>query len=458
MLESNKNRGLIYLIIFSIVCVLITAVLIYLTNEEIITFSKKDTETAMQEEKAKIIPDGLGIKSLKAKYTINSLKTHYEEYHWGEKEYEDAYYPIDVTYIQISGLKDKRIENQINKEIKDTTLAQANREELNKNGTRNIIVSAMCEANFSNVLSVQISKEIIDQNFNSEIQKEIIGLNYDLSTGEKIKFSDLFTNDAGIKNIISKSAYMTFANEYLGNFELVEDNNWDGDMSKIDYSSIEERMFKVLQGYDRENEYSFYFNEKDIYVYINNEQIKIKMKDYYNQIAIYNRYAKKSGLFEDETENKTFVFVLVANAEDYTVYRKVDEIAGNLFVDVELADWTIEGEKNNNSYEEYIKKLTEEIEKCEIYLSKNKDDAIVLGFYEELNYADNGDKAKNDFICRAVMNKDYYKNTYMDKVLEWEQKDANDSDSLSNHLVSFLSEECESNKNIKLEKQFPDGY
>ena len=477
MSQSNKNREIIFLIIFILICISITAIAIYFTNKTKGSLQENnynDIDSAANvatEEKQKIKPDGLGIKSLDATYKMNALKINRETYHSEEKtDGEFSYYPIEVNYVKINGLKNTSIQDKINDEIREVALSQVDENELNANNVRNITVEARCYANFSNVLSISIHKSIYYWNIESNMQESFIcGLNYNLKTGDKLKFTDLFTNDAGTKSIISKSAYMTFANEYLEYFaniesqSLTEENKngntatWDGDMNKIDYSNIEDRTFKILQNYDRNNEYPFYFTESYIYAYINNEEIMINMRDFYNQIAIYDRYANSEGLFESQNQNHFLVFSRNTTFDLPYIYTNVQKIADNLFVDLEL-NYYGEEEKlnyeNNPNVLEGIQSLESMVEECKEYLKQNSDKAIVLNVNKE--YDDESNTIKDVWTLKAVMSKDYFNDTYLDRVVEYEQIGSGRPSAEIEKLDDLLTKDSENNKNISLDAQYAE--
>ena len=457
MSQSNKNKGVIFLIIFILICVTMTVIAIYLTNEGIITLAKVDNK--VDEPKQIIKSDDLGIKTLEDRYNYNPLTLTTEEYHLGSKSENDFYYPIEVHYVQISGLKNISIQDKINKEIKETALAQIDDNELDKNNFKYVMVTAKCVGNFSNVLSIRIDKDYMDESLGKELENSFIGLNYNLKTGEKIDFTEMFTNDAGTKNIIAQSAYKTFAGEYLDylyyQLQFPEESQyWDGDMNKIDYSEIEDRVFKVLQTYDRNNKYPFCFDERYIYTYIDSEEIAIEMRNFYSQIAIYNRYANATGLFEEE-QNDFLVFL--PNYIYGVVYRNVKKIDDNLFIDLGLVNWIGDDEyKRELDIATYIQDFEKRIEECKEYLKENKNQAIVLAVTKELYNGENGEITEYVYDAKAIMSKDYFNNTYLDRVLEWEQTDKIGVDVLDYFLTSLLSmDNYEGNSNIKFDIEYP---
>ncbi|MGN1298519.1 MAG: hypothetical protein ACI4UE_00830 [Candidatus Scatovivens sp.] len=119
----TTKKVIIFLIIFTIISVGITAGLIYIEN------NNKPNNVEIIEEKKEIEPDNLGVKSFKDTYVINELEIIDHSYTEGEKieikyseDYTEEYYPIQVNYAQISGLKDKDIQNRINEEIENTAI------------------------------------------------------------------------------------------------------------------------------------------------------------------------------------------------------------------------------------------------------------------------------------------------------------------------------------------------
>ena len=63
-------------------------------------------------------------------------------------------------------------------------------------------------------LSVIVNKTIFYTDENSEITENYHYLNYNLVNGEKIKFSELFTN-ASVKNALMQGIYDDIISEYI---------------------------------------------------------------------------------------------------------------------------------------------------------------------------------------------------------------------------------------------------
>ena len=138
-------------------------------------------------------------------------------------EYQNTCY----SYVEINGLKNKEVQNKINKKIKDTVYS------LNTVGSYGKInvLSILC-GNFNNILAI----EVRSNDFNAQY----IGLNFDLNTGEQISFEDLFIKSAPVVSILSDAVSKAVA--------------WNIDTSKIDYNSDPEGYMEYMQKmHDMEN-------------------------------------------------------------------------------------------------------------------------------------------------------------------------------------------------------------
>lgn len=434
---------------------------IYLTNEGRLHLPEWNNEKFS----SSITSDGLGIQSLKEKYKPNLLEIETKTYHRGKKIKLDEYntcYEIEIDYFEIHGLIDRNIEEKINQEVKNHVFTQADEQEMQNKKWKNISVSAECIGNFSNILSVRITKSFRDKNGNWGSEEEFSSLNYDLRTGEKFGFSDVFTNDAGTKQILLHSAYHTFARDYLYDYadkfyNSDKELEWDGDMSKIDYSELEDRVFKILQNYDRNHSYPFCVNERYIFVFIENREITINMRDFYKQIAIYHRFANPSNIYEKVNPKEYFVFI--EGDTDYDAYRRIELIENRFFIDVEICRYEYDENGNETAHltesviQKYVKDIEKKIKSCQSYLEKNPDKAMVLSVYQDVSYW-NGEITDNTYIARAVMEKEYFQTTYMDKVLEWEQGEHLTGDMIGGKLLTFLLSDKEENKNIQVYEKF----
>lgn len=415
----TKKKVVIFLIIFTIICAGITSGLIYVENST--------TKETVEGKKETIIPDGFGVKSLNDKYKFNSLEIEEIKYTEGTEivdEWGYSKFSKEVEYIKIKGLKNKEIENSINEEIKNVSIELAQKEygyDYNR-------VTATIWANFSNVLSINIHRYSYDEEYNEEKNENIsedIYLNYNLTTGEKLKFKDIFTNDANLKNIISQSAYKSLAWKYLGTDE--DDPLW-GDMDKIENPNIEEQVAELIYEFESQDDFEFCFTSEYAYVNIADKTIKIELAYFYNQIAIYNRFSKNENIFENDDSKECMVFF--DRQWSYLSDFWLEEVSDRLFINA----------INHNINDKIAKLIKNEIQykitDYQKYLKNNPDKAIILGMCIE-NYDEENDNKANITLIKHTMSKDFYENDAKYKMIYYSEG----GDSVS--MVSIYDESIE---------------
>lgn len=315
--NANKNKTynkgrIIILVVVILLCITITTLLIFLKINKlnkITTDTDRENikeETDINKERpSQTEPDDL-------KYAINSLSDKYDENDLYIEEIVDG----KITYVQISGLKNITIQNNINNEIKSLAYDVAAK---NADG----YASAKVMASFSNVLSVRI---------------DYIGLNYDLNTGEKITIDKLFVSSAPLGLIISNSAYQAYADSKASFNEGI------ADMSNVDLSEFEEEVISTINQYNKNKEsINFWFSVEQLFFYGEDGWAgTIYLSDYKEYIAIFKRYAGKDIFVDNDIGvNDIFVFTdsinryygLLSGKRNNTVlaYGKIND---NLFVDI----------------------------------------------------------------------------------------------------------------------------
>lgn len=327
--KSNKidyKQILCFLAIFTIICVIVTVVCIFNAKN-----SKKKTDNLgasnsnSKTDIEKIVLD--------KKYFTNGIETKEVKSKEGnvveryDGETEDIY-EYEISYEQISGLKNTNIQDKINRDIENEVKKLKNLLEENPQFER-IAISAYISANFSDVLSVAIDYSLIksaDLMLNEEGDYKIgfSGLNYRLDTGEKIKFNDLFFETSNIKKIINNSAYEAYAWQYAMDGET----DFEMDLDNTNYGNIENQVFKILAEYNKNPDINFYFTPKSIYVIIKDFRFEIDMKKYKEDIAIYNIYVSNGLLYlDDELQKAFYAFTDAYLTESY----EIENIKGTNF-------------------------------------------------------------------------------------------------------------------------------
>ena len=284
----------IFMIFFFIVSAVVTAVLIYYKNEIEYTGSN-----IPQNKEEQIISENFGLSSINEKYNVNDIQCSLVEEGYGDYVEEWRLNKIHINYVQISGLKNHSIQNKINRKIKEDAEALYEYSFLNDDSIAYVDINCYVTANFANVISIQMDRYI---SYKNDQDYDILykGLNYNLITGDEFTFEKLFTADANIKSIITQSAYEHFSYQYINDYD-----NLEADMDLIDYSDIERKVFLLLSKYNRGELTEFFFDASDVFLISGNDFINIEMKDFYDQIAIYNRYKSYENLYTGEYEKKT---------------------------------------------------------------------------------------------------------------------------------------------------------
>ena len=312
MFRVNK-KTLYFLIIFSFVLIGITIGGIYYANthdssssSKIIVEGRNTSDKTMT--KNSIIDDGINGVKLSDGYSVNDIILSRTDF-----VPSDSINSV-ISYFQISGLKDLNIQNKINEEVKGKVFDLYEEERKNNKNIDRIRINLECSANYSDVLSIKIVEEVYENNDKSEIK--ILGMNYRLANGDKIEFQDLFTYNTSVKNIINQELYkdIAFSNGYTT-------------MENIEYADIEDKMYEFLYEYSKKDDQNYYFNESNIYLYIDNICCSIPMYNYYENIAIYNRFVSLGSLYSDDCyilENIP-VFTKAFDEKFYTAYYRDDK-------------------------------------------------------------------------------------------------------------------------------------
>lgn len=428
MSELNKKindrrinlRIIIFLILFTAVAVSITFVAIYYTNnkKEIENISDlNNTEnkeiTEAQKDESYISADLLDTYdknpiTVQEYYYLDGKIVSYEEAN-KDLNFDIEKYNKKGKYIEIKGLKDSKIQNKINRDIKENAMKIINSE-------KETITEV--KANFGNVISVFIY---------SLEEDEIIGLNYKLEDGEKLEFEDLFIDKAYIKTILGQSAYKHFASLYIDSEKL------GGNADEKDYSNAEQDSFKIVSKYLSNKNIDYYFTPTKITVLIDGERINIEMADFYNYIAIYNRYINVDNLYNSESEFKD-LFVFSDRKTYGSFYHKLQYETNNLFVDIWLYDFN---DISENRKKEAINNIKEILNKVKNDAKSNKNRAYIFTAY--VDYYE--DEVGNQEIYVYEMSKNYFETEGKEMIARCNREQGNNFQNLG----IYYGEEDEKN-------------
>ncbi len=298
---KKLDKTIVFLISFAIFAILVTVICITIT----INSKKTGDESLLEALSHKGSSETADRIALGDRIWTNGLETKTVEYSEGDvvSNYifstENLPHKYEINYEQISGLKNKEVENAINKEIEEKVNSLKDKLVEGSEYDR-IAINSYISGSFSDVLSVEFAYSLIDLDgeYNSY---QSTGLNYRLDTGEKLKFNDLFRKDTSIKTILSQALYEAFA----WNHAYSEQDEFSSNFDKTDYGYIENQTFKAVAEYNKNPDIDFYFTPSAIFAIIRDFQFSINMKDCASELAIFTKYRAEK-LYESSSLQKEF--------------------------------------------------------------------------------------------------------------------------------------------------------
>ena len=321
MFKTTKAK-IIFVLIFSILCIITTSLLIVYQNIDI---EEKSEEIVQETSKENIGKDFPGI-DLKGTYNQNDLIIE-------EKSITQE--KIEIRYLQIRGLKNKTVEDKINNEIQQIALNCYKEEIKDLNEVININVSMWEASNFANTISFELSYVAKIDDDDDGFYQGYKGINYDLNTGDKITFDKIFTSDVPIENVLRQGAYYTL----LGN--RTEDS-LAGDLIVSHYENIEDEVAEFMNLYKKGKIKEFSYTPLHVNLYYKDDQIiTLNMKDFAENIAIYNRYLTEESLYENNNIGIKNIYTLTRrfnNVYYYTNYQNEENYFIDISIDFQSAD------------------------------------------------------------------------------------------------------------------------
>lgn len=210
--------------------------------------------------------------------------------------------PIDINLVgtvSITGLKDKEIEDKVNSILSELD-ALENEDDYG------------CYVNFnvSNVLSITCEEEV---------------RNIDLTTGEEIKFEELFNQDTNMDALIRREAYQYAC--YTGN--CIADIDYGDDYE----NQAENEMIAFLQDYKNGNitfgigytSFNIYRNQEFEWFYFSS------YGTYYEDLTIYDRFLTEEDIYEEDITTSCLpqTCELIVNYSDSEDYYQTGEFLNN---------------------------------------------------------------------------------------------------------------------------------
>lgn len=418
--ETSYKDVVIFLVIFGIIAVTLTSMYASYTKN-IVGNTNLDKITSNEfAESGEIIEEPIAMADKKyaveydEMYFINDIEISEKNYISGdfikEETYGDTkYYEENATYIQIDGLKDEEVEKEINQRIRNEVFEILAIQDNHKIKT----VDMYSHANFSNILSLQIYYRFFnDKGYEENATSGRKYFNIDLSTGNDIKFEELFLDGVSVKNILSECIYsgQQYAEGYFeyGQYVLKETGK---DLYEYDYSTRDEEFKKLgLMTYEEweswyiksnfeENaaKVMYELSKGNIDFYIDQYSISLISNDafYYSinlrknleSLALYKRFMKDETIFD----NKHIVAEEGMCGFSVSEYMKTEKIMDNLLLS--CYNYVSDDASSQNFYRQLIEdKIAAEKE----YALLNPDKMYILGFFAESDYFANSVKVEMD--------------------------------------------------------------
>lgn len=436
MFKTTKAK-VIFVVVFCVICISTTMGLILYQNIEIVQESPEDTNTLVENSVKQ--KDVAGI-DLKGTYNQNDLKIE-EKRVTKEK--------VEISYYQIYGLKDKIIQDNINKELENVALNFYREKIKDLNEVINVSVNMMNTGNFANTISFEVSYVAKIDDDGDGFYQDSKGLNYDLSTGEEITIDKLFTSDAPIEDILRKSAYYSLIQNNL-------EDNLSGDLVVADYGDIEDDIARFINQYKKEQIKGFYFSPKYIYIYYGeNSIITIDMKQYAHYIAIYNRFLTDETIFETNNVGLKNLYTL---SERYKIdYRYTNYEKGkNYFIDINIDN--VDGEENKFSQQllqNKIEEIEKEIEKIKSITNRDSSKFYILNYYIYIYTIEENSTQQILTYCQSTGNSyevtvhDFEEN--LDPVIREYNREVGGDGGIPDYIYNF-------SENLKIEPQETREY
>ena len=182
--------------------------------------------------------------------------------------------PIDITNneteLSIKGLKNKEIEDKINKKLKEL-----------KNGNKYCYVTF----NVSNVFSVYCDNQ---------------GIALDLNTGNDIILEEVYQRNSDLNNILMSSFYESICNwdEYC-RIPNEYSKEWIDEYNNNIENKLVDNFKKIYK-----NNYSFAIGYQGLHMFLNNNDwTSINYYNSPNEITIFDRFLNNNNIYENKVSN-----------------------------------------------------------------------------------------------------------------------------------------------------------
>ncbi len=398
---EKKAKKLSYekkLLIFVIAVIFI---MLGVTVALIIVNKQKNSEKVVIENTTNTSDDltvDLNIKRTKLddSYVVNPIKISDVKDSIDRDKMKDS-----LSYVQISGLKDKNVEININNKIKEAvnnnynSLLEKAKEKYGEKIQKDmeVFVYATVLFNGASILSIDIHADGSYVKGNGEDKYTYVedALNFSLVDGSIVKFEDLFTKDASILSITENAFYESNAWNFFYNSR---EDAMEADFSKVDYGKIELNVYNDVMRFKdimKEDNVKFFIQTSGISIlnFTDYEETFsvpcIEFEKCIKYINLFNLYGYKPELYEDTSEiSKLYILEYYFNLD---VDKQIDE--DNFFFRYQI-DYDIEEDDYRDVIKNFEGDLLNQAEDFKKkYITDDKSLFLCATSYVGLPYDDN---------------------------------------------------------------------
>lgn len=401
MFQLSRKKVFVIILIWLLLIALTVFGVIFLNNKKNISVSVNNSEKPYYNK-----------REYYSFYDGNDLKI--DKLYIDKDKYEDKY-----SYLKISGLRNSKIEDSINKILYNTVLENINDKISSINSYVNL--------NAFNILSISCYFNYLDDDM--QIRKKYY--NFDLTTGNEIRFNELFTNTANISGIIYDGVYNTLSTNISSEIlyvdheirgaeifiETGEGTQWYNENSNINelkekrkklvdkLNNVDDDAVVASRRISNNNNISFCLTSYGIKIDDEIGTILLSSKNNIKYFYYYEKYLTNNSIYKNNNIGLKNMFLTSSNNESLTYNRiqKVDDYA--------LIDY----EKFSDVNDDEISYLDSVINEYLNKIDKNKFSYLNV---ESFNSKDNSIISINGNLNLCTMSKDYYNNTYEKKLFD----------------------------------------
>ena len=425
--KKNRNTRTTLLVLLVILVIALSIGVTYLKIQELKEKYKIEIEAESvfneKVERSKSSEDDLLVE-FGDKYNVNDIKiTTYIDKDGVVEVNKGNNGPSNETninrcYVQIEGMKNKDIQNSINDTLKNTVYS------IDPGADGKISVYSYVQGNFSNILSVLIFYYEDGAKYQS-----YKCLNFDLNTGDIIKFEDLFVDSAPIASLIANAAMKSKAWQVDLDYDSMSEQEYFAkrqemyDMNNRDFSNIEDYAIEIANLYkEKKNNIEFVVTPKNVTIYnFNTSFLKdqhrpfvINFMENKESIAAYKRFDHKLSLYENDiAPNDVYVFTSL-----YSGYYGFYHNEGNLYVNIYSYINNLDEKDANLLIREMENRVINEFK---IKANANPDKKYVItGYanYADIKYQNIYYKEEDRYKDAYLINNGVKKSVYINYTLE----------------------------------------